>query len=113
MAWEVILKWTWIIGLPVLCTLAVVITIHAGLDKVRHLNSLSKTVRAQRKKISELGSEIMGLKSKLTESRRENTALRSRMEDLQRQLGAMENKLKAANLLIEQTNEKLQRRGKL
>ena len=109
MAWELIIG-LWVIGLLIVI---IILIIDAGLEKVRHLDSLSRTVKAQRKKISERESEIRGLKSKLTESRRENTALRSRLEDLQRQLGAMENKLKAANLLIEQTNEKLQRRGKL
>lgn len=108
MAWELIIG-LWVIVLLIVVT---VLAISAGLEKVRHLDNLSRTVRAQRKKISELGSEIMGLRSKFMESRRENTALRSRLEDLQRQLGVMENKLKAANLLIEQTNEKLQRRSK-
>lgn len=110
MAWEVIAFCIFIIVLLFVVTMW---AINAGLNQVRHLGRLSKTVRAQRKKISERESEIRGLRAKLTESRRENTALRSRLEDLQRQLGAMENKLKAANLLIEQTNEKLQRRGKL
>lgn len=110
MAWEVTAFCLFII---VLLFVVAMWAINAGLDQVRHLDKLSRTVRAQRKKISELGSEILGLKSKLMESRIENIALRSRMEDLQRQLGTMENKLKAANLLIEQTNEKLQRRGKL
>lgn len=110
MAWEVIAFCIFII---VLLFVVAMWAINAGLEQVRHLDSLSRTVRAQRKKISERESEIMGLRAKLMESRIENIALGSRLEDLQRQLGAMENKLKAANLLIEQTNEKLQRRGKL
>lgn len=115
------MAWKLIAILTVLFMLVIVLKIvHMALQNVKCLDEFSRLNKHYRKRIKALEANTAGLtqinaqlRSRQQELLEENFGLKRKVEALNKDLSVANNKLAAANLLIEQTNEKLQRRGKL